>query len=257
MPVASPGSWRDRLKAGAIHLCISAIVAALSAVVVFFLWYPPPFRDLSGGRELFLILVSVDVVLGPLATFAVFNRRKAWPVLRRDLMVIGAFQLAALGYGMWTVFVARPVFMVFEYDRFRVVHAIEISGELLAQAPPALRTLPKFGPRLLSLREFASPEEKYQLTLQALEGVPLGARPEMWEPYYNSVPKVLAAARPVSALKARFTDHQAAIDGAIRESGVTEDRLVYVPVIGRKTFWTALIDKSSGEILAYIPLDPY
>ncbi|HVY07428.1 MAG TPA: pilus assembly protein, partial [Burkholderiales bacterium] len=156
MSAALISSWRSRLRAGGIHFCISAAIALLAALFVFVFWYPYPFRELSGGRELFLILVSVDVILGPLITVAIFNRAKPLRELKRDLAMVGLLQLVALAYGMWTVFVARPVYVVFEYDRFRVVHAIEVPDSLLPKAPPALRSLPLFGTRVLALREFAS-----------------------------------------------------------------------------------------------------
>ena len=176
---AIPLSWRDRLRAGAVHFLISAIVAVFAALFVFVFWYPDPYRELSGGRELFLILVSVDVILGPLITLAIFNRAKSWPVLRGDLICIGLLQIAALGYGMWTAFVARPVHLVFEIDRFRVVHAIEVPRELLAQAPPGLRALPAFGTTVLALRPFRDADEKFTTTMAALQGLPLGARPDL------------------------------------------------------------------------------
>ena len=59
-------SWKSRLRASAIHLAISLSVATLAALVVFGWWYPYPYRELSGGRELFALVVAVDVVLGPL-----------------------------------------------------------------------------------------------------------------------------------------------------------------------------------------------
>ena len=64
----SPINWKARLQAAGIHLLISLFVAALAAVLVFGLWYPNPYRDLSGGRTLFSMVVGVDVVLGPLIT---------------------------------------------------------------------------------------------------------------------------------------------------------------------------------------------
>jgi hypothetical protein len=73
---AAPFVWKDRLRASAIHFCISVAIALLAALLVFFVWYPNPYREISGGRELFLILVSVDVVLGPLITLAIFDRAK-------------------------------------------------------------------------------------------------------------------------------------------------------------------------------------
>ena len=78
-------AWAERLKAAGIHLGLSLVVALLAAGLVFGLWYPMPFREISGGRELFLLIVAVDVVIGPVITLAVFDRRKRWRELRRDL----------------------------------------------------------------------------------------------------------------------------------------------------------------------------
>ena len=77
--------WRQRLRAAAVHLGLSALVALLAAVLVFFLWYPYPYRVISGGRELFQLVVGVDVIVGPLITFAIFDRAKPRTELRRDL----------------------------------------------------------------------------------------------------------------------------------------------------------------------------
>ena len=98
-----------RLRASAIHLAISLSVATLAALLVFGWWYPYPYRELSGGRELFALVVAVDVVLGPLITLVIFNVAKTRRHLMMDFTVIGLLQVAALAYGLWTVFVARPV----------------------------------------------------------------------------------------------------------------------------------------------------
>ena len=67
---------RFAAKVAGVHLGINVVVAILVAAVVLLLWYPYPYRDLSGGRELFTMLVSIDVILGPLLTLAVFNLKK-------------------------------------------------------------------------------------------------------------------------------------------------------------------------------------
>ena len=38
-----------RVVAAGIHLLLSAIVAAIAALVVFLLWYSPPYAAISGG----------------------------------------------------------------------------------------------------------------------------------------------------------------------------------------------------------------
>ena len=165
-----PSNWKDRLRASGIHLGLSLCIAALAAWLVFGLWYPYPYREISGGRELFLIVIAVDVILGPLITLVVFNRAKPWTELRRDLIIVVLIQLAALGYGLWTVWVARPVHLVFEYKLFRVVHAIDIPVELLDKTPTGITALPMTGPTLLSLRPFKDSGESMDATLAAVGG---------------------------------------------------------------------------------------
>lgn len=67
---------------------------------------PYPYREISGGRELFLLLVAVDVVMGPLITLMIFNTGKPRRELQLDLIVVGVLQLAALAYGLSTVYAA-------------------------------------------------------------------------------------------------------------------------------------------------------
>ena len=51
-----PSFWKDRFQASGIHLGISLVIALLAAALVFGLWHPYPYREISGERELFLIV---------------------------------------------------------------------------------------------------------------------------------------------------------------------------------------------------------
>lgn len=249
--------WKDRLKASGIHFGISLVIALLAALLVFGLWYPYPYREISGGRELFFIVVMVDVILGPLITLAVFNRAKPWPELRRDLVIVALIQLSALGYGLWTVFVARPVHMVFEYDRFRVVHAVDVPVELLNRTPRDVVALPLTGPTLLSLRPFKDGNEKMEATIAALQGLSLSARPDLWQPYAGATNQIRQTAKPVSELRARFVSQITTIDAAIAATGRKPETVVYLPMVGRKSFWTVFLDPITAEVLGFMPLDSF
>jgi hypothetical protein len=249
--------WKDRFVASGIHFAISLVIALLAAILVFGLWYPYPYREISGGRELFFIVIVVDVILGPLITFAVFSRTKPKRELRRDLAMVALIQLAALSYGVWTVFIARPVHLVFEYDRFRVVHAVDVQLELLGKAPPGIDPLPVTGPTLLSLREFSDSQEKMDATMLALQGISLASRPDLWQSYAAALPEIREMAQPVSVLKARFASQAAAIDEVIARAGGNPETSVFVPMVGRKVFWTVFLDKVTGEVFSYMPLDSF
>jgi len=249
--------WRGRFFAASVHLGISLTIAGLAALLVFGFWYPYPYRDISGGRELFILVVAVDVILGPLLTFAIFNRSKSFAILRRDLTVIGCLQLIALVYGLWTVAVARPVYLVFEFDRFRVVHSIEVPAQSLDAAPPEFRRLPWGGPALLSLRSFKDNKEEMDATMQALQGSSLSAQPALWQNYEKAIPQVRKAMHPLAALKAKFPQRVAEIDVALDKAGLGSNAVSYVPMIGRQTFWTVLLDTNTAEVIAFVPIDSF
>lgn len=249
--------WRPRLLASGVHLGVSLAIAALAGLLVFGLWHPYPYREISGGRELFTLVVSVDVVLGPMITLAIFNLKKGWPVLRRDLAVIALLQVLALAYGLWTVFVARPAHLVYEYNRFRVVHAIDVPSDQLDKAPQALRKLPLWGPTPLSLRPFRDNDEKANATLADIAGVPLASQPALWQSYESGLAELRQEAKPVARLKARFAASAPEIDQLLRSVGRQPDDVAWVPMIGRKTFWTVFVDTKTGQLLAFMPLDSF
>jgi hypothetical protein len=250
-------NWKSRLRAAGIHLGISVAVAVLAALLVFGLWYPYPYREISGGRELFMIVVTVDVILGPLITLAIFDLKKPFKELRRDLVVVGLIQLAGLGYGLWTVSLARPAHLVFEIDRFRVVHVVDVPVDLLGKEPPGVDALPLGGPTLLAVRPFRNDVEKFDATMVALRGVPLGARPDLWQPYEDARPEVLKAAKPLHDLKARFPQRVAEIDGLLKELGRIPATTLWMPMAARKVFWTVLVDATTAQVVGFLPLDSF
>lgn len=257
MAVFNTGNpWKDRALAAGAHLGTSLAVAALAAGLVFFVWYPYPYREVSGGRELFFLVVAVDVVLGPLLTFAVFNHKKPWKNLRLDLAVIVVLQLAALAYGLWTVAVARPVHLVFEYDRFRPIHAIELEESQLAKAPQPLRSLSWTGPSPLGLRPLVG-NEKMEATMAALAGVHLGLQAQYWQDYALSRAEVLKTGKPLAELRSRFSAQTELINQAVRSAGRAEAQLLWVPMVSRKEFWTVLVDAQSAQPLAFLPIDSF
>ena len=250
--------WRARLRAAGIHLGLSALVAAVTAFLVFAFWYPWPYNEVSGGRELFRLVVAVDIVLGPLLTFVVFQTTKPRAELRRDLALIVALQLGGLVYGLWTVHMARPVHLVFEYDRFRVVHQAEIPPELESAVPPGIALAPLGGPTPRVLRPFRDGGEQGDYTLAALQGLPLSARPELWQPYEVGRARVLQAARPLAQLRQRFPQRLAEIDEALRKAGRDAGSVVFLPMVARQAqAWTVLLDAGSADVIGFVPLDSF
>lgn len=248
---------RSRARAAGIHLGLSALVATLAASVVLGIWYPYPFRSISGGRDLFLLIVAVDVVIGPLITFAVFDRRKPRAELRRDLGVVALLQVAALVYGLHTVFIARPVVLALEGERrIRVVRAIDLDPNTLPLAPPELRSLSWGGPRVVATRR-PTAEESFEAIQLATQGLDLGLRPGFWLPAPEAAAVFARSARSIEELRARHPARAAELDASVGATGLPAIRLGYLPVLARRSDWVALVDTSNGAIVGYAPVDGF
>lgn len=109
------------------HLAISLGIAGIVVWLIFWEWYPSPLHKALAVTDIFLLLLAVDVVLGPCLTLLVCKAGKK--NLYFDLAVIFSLQLAALGYGLWTVAQARPAWLVFNVDRFDLVQVIDIDAD--------------------------------------------------------------------------------------------------------------------------------
>lgn len=246
-----------RIKACCIHFLISSFVSAGLAAFVFLIWYPYPYREISGGSELFFILVLVDIVLGPLLTFIVFSPQKKLKELRIDLLVIAVLQITAFSYGLWVVASARPVHLVFEIDRFRVVHATEIPIELLENIPAGIEALPWTGPTTLSIRGFRSQQESSEMTLTALQGLNLASRPELWQSYESGIKDVKKTAKSLDQIQRQFPEYKSIFNQALHTSGYTVNELSVLPLVARNSFWTVLLDSDTGRLVIVLPIDTF
>ena len=246
---------RRRARAAGSHLLICAVIAALAAALVFGLWYPGFYRSASGGSNLFLLVTSVDVVLGPLLTFAVFNPTKGWKHLRCDLAIVGLIQVAALLYGLHTVYIVRPVAMAFETDRFRIVVAAGVYLPELPKALPQYRTLPLTGPWLLATRAPAPGDERKEAIFMGLKGFDLADRPLFWQPYVESLPEVLAKSRPMSALLARYPARAAEFRAVLSDMKADEETVRFLPLAARID-WVVVLD-AKGTVLGPLRADGF
>ena len=106
---------REKLKAFGVHFVISLFIFILLVFWMYFSLYPSFYFNMSGGWQGLMLMLGVDVVLGPLLTFLVFNPHKKLREIISDLVIVGFVQLGALGYGVYTVYQEHPTLAVL-YD---------------------------------------------------------------------------------------------------------------------------------------------
>jgi hypothetical protein len=250
--------WKERGRAASWHLLASLVIASLAAMLVFVVWFPYPYREVSGGRELFELVVGVDVILGPLLTFIVFNRSKPNKELWRDLAIIALLQLAALGYGLWTVHTARPIYLVHEVDRFKVVTRADIDPAELSQAPPELQKLPLSGIRVIGVRLSRNNSEMFSAVESAIAGKDLSAMPSRWQELdATNQAQIRQRARSAAFLRGRATDGGVELTRVITKAGVQEGEVIALPLVSRRDDWSVLMSRDDLRIIGYVPIDAF
>ena len=256
--VTTPTDRSARLRAALVHFGFSALIAAAAAALVFGLWYPGPYARLAGGVGLFVLISGVDVVMGPLITLVIFDRRKPARELRRDMAIVVLLQLAALGYGLFIMFNARPVALALEGERFRLVRAVDVALDELPKAPAALRQLPLTGPVTIRTESPTDPDQQFDAIQRALAGADLGTRPQFWRPWdATGRQEALAAAKPLAPLQQRAAQARPELDAAIARSGLPAEQLRYLPLITPYGDWVVLLNAASGELAGFAALDGF
>lgn len=244
-------------KAAVLHFLCCACVALVCAFFVFHVWYPGGYAEVSGGRNLFFILIVVDVVCGPLLTFVVFSPEKSVASLRRDLACVVVIQLIALSYGLYSVMQARPVFLAFEGDRFRVVSQSDISEDGLSKADAKFQKLSIWGPRLVGVKLISAGDAGFLESIRlSLAGLQPAFRPERWVSYDTQRIAVVKRAKPLSGLKRRYPEKVKLIDDGISEFGLSEGEVGFLPLSAYKQDnWIVLVSLKDSTPLVLLPID--
>lgn len=240
-----------RLKAFLLHLAASALIALLALLLVFKLWYPAPLHEALGVTQIFLLLLLVDVILGPLLSLLVYKAGKK--TLRMDLGIIAALQLAALGYGLWTVAEGRPAWIVYNADRFDVVTVVDIDTRQLHKAQPEYRNAPWTGPRWVGAARPDDIEQRNNILFEAtLGGGDIAQRPNLYRPLPEMAQAIQQRAQPLEKLN--DFNEAAIVRDALQN---WPDAAAWVPLMARVKPMVVLLGKNHSDVLAIVDLNPW
>lgn len=248
-----------RIIASLIHLCVSLFLVLSVLTVVILLWYPRPYFDAMGVGKMLLILVCVDVTIGPLITLIIFNPAKK--TLKFDLAIIAILQLIALMYGINTVFSGRPVYVVYNVDMFTVVSAVDIPNVELVKAH--INSLPLTGPKIVGARLPVDNKERERILYSAMRGGPdLPQMPQYYLSYEALASEVKARMLPLDVLidhqpKSIANETRSLISDAVSRRGLRADEVAFVPMRAKVQDFTVLVRRSDSSIVSILPIDPW
>lgn len=172
--------------------------------------------------------------------------------------MIALVQLLSLGYGLHTMYQARPVYVVFSADRFDLVTAVDILPESLAKATRApYQSLPLLGPQTIGARMPSDPDEKSALLFSALRGGPdVQQLPQYYLPYAEVAQEAVRKAQPLEALMARNEVARVRLASWLKDNRREASSVKWLPLLAKARELTVLVDGGSGTVLDMLALQP-
>jgi hypothetical protein len=244
------GLIREKSRASILHFCVSVAVVLVAFLLMWAIVYTPLLFRATGASDIFTLLVAVDVVLGPLLTWVVFDRAKR--SLRFDLSVIVVIQLAALTFGVWTLWHARPLYLAALGHRFDLVTLPDIPKEIRkpgTQYPLLLKWV--------GIKPPDTPKEKSRVLDYALGGVDYGHFVEYHAPIDSMAAELIKEAAPISKLKQFNRGEERAIDLWLAKHGVDENRAKFQGLKAMAQDLTVIIDGTNGRVIGLAPFKPW
>jgi hypothetical protein len=242
----------SRWQAAGIHLCISIVAACAVVAAMFFLWYPAPYFQALGGGGLLMLVAGVDVVLGPLITLIIFNTKKK--TLKFDLMCVAIVQVAALAYGVSTMFQARPVYTVFSKDRFDVIIAADMSEKERAKVTDdAFKSLPLSGPQVVAMD---APDDLKEVWRMLNSGIESRAFSQYYVAYESRAKEAGAASKSIAQVVKTNSTSADKLKAFLIASALEENKVGFLPLYTRNKDMTVVVERDTGKILAIAPVAP-
>lgn len=239
-----------RLKFFLSHLSISLLIALLVVGLVFFVWYPTPLAQAVGVTQIFLMLIAIDVIIGPILGLLVYKEGKK--TLKMDLSVVILIQIAALCYGVYSIAQARPVWIAFNSDKFELVRSNEIKTNQNKQIQPQYQTPTWLHAEFVGIKQADNPEEQQIEQMSAmLNGISLAQYPERYIPLEQVKAQIKIKAHPLSELDQwnSYVDVQKTLKPYPEANGWLALETFGLPMV-------VLINKTSGDVVKIVDLRP-
>lgn len=205
-----------------------------------------------GGKKLLYLIASVDVFLGPLLTLVVFKRGKKGLAL--DLACIAMLQVAAMSYGLYVMFEARPIFTVFNKDAFYVASVVDIVPSQLDKGKrPEWRTASITGPRLVAAAVL-DPKDRHETIFYETESQMGLAQqyPRFYDLYANHLQAVIKVGKPLTELATINLENKQAISEFLGTMKKPIANFLFLPIYSATGEMSVIVDSKTGRFIKII-----
>lgn len=239
-----------RIKFFLYHLAISAIIALIASSIIFFVWYSAPIATAVGVTHIVLMMLAIDVVIGPLFTLLVYKEGKK--SLKFDLTVIVLIQLSAFVYGFYSIEQGRPAWIVFNVDSFELVRKNDIVDQNINQAKPQFQQPSWLKPQFVAT-EFAknTQQRNDDMFADVFGGISLAQRPERYVELNKAKKQMQQRAQKLVLLQQY--NNKTDVEKILAKY---PQAVAFLPLKATAIDMTVLVD-SKGDVVKIVDLRPW
>ena len=239
-----------RLKAFSLHLLSSATVLTLILGSLYFGWYRWPGWHLTDVKTVVLVMVCVDVVLGPTLTLIIANKNKPSRELVRDIGIIVTVQLCALIYGSVSLWNGRPLYYAFPRTycswckrTISIPQKLDAGRSAESRAVPLIGTVCRagYGRRCRKTRKRAK-----KIVVSAVTGGDdVISMPKYFKPWEDGLTSLRSHLKKVDDVAYFAKSEKKKLKERMKAAGLPDDQLNTMPLTGRGHPLLAVFDPAT------------
>lgn len=233
-----------------IHLVVSIVIVLTSMGIIFLMWYPAPLAKATGALNIFLMILVISIIVGPILGLYVYKEHKK--SLKLDLSIIILMQLISSCYGFYTILQGRPVWIVYSIDRFQLIRKNDVV--LSNNISTKFKYNEKFwmGPHYVAVKLSDNAKQKESDMFNAVSGLTLAQQPERYIPFKDSKSSLLENTLSLTLLNC--CNSSARIK---RILGKYPQANGWIPLKANAVDMVVLINKDSANVVKIVDLRPW
>lgn len=238
-----------RIRFFLLHLFLCLSITILLLGTVYLTWYPNPLAQAVGADKIFVLILIVDVIIGPSLGLLVYKERKK--SLKFDLGIIILLQFTALVYGIYSLAEGRPVWMVYNIDRFELIKKNELFIDDVKKIESAFLHESRFGPQYAAQPSKDKKQQEDDLFAEAVGGISLAQKPERYVEFKTVKSGIKQKMLPLKQLEQfnKTVDVQEIISKYPQAKA-------YLPLKASMIDMTVLVN-SEGDVVKIVNLRPW
>jgi len=232
-----------RIKFFVLHITFSVLIISSLLCCIFLVWYPWPLAKATGLEHILLLLIFIDVIVGPFLGLLVYKEGKK--TLKFDLLIICILQIGAFLFGSYHVFKGRPVWIVYSVDQFELIRDNEIVSKVYQSSFS--------GPKFVAIQYSNIPQMKQKEMFKELfEGVSLTQDPQNYKELTQVKLQIQKHAQNLNQLE-KYNSKQQVKE--ILKKYPSAD--AWVPLKANAVDMVVLMNKSSAQVVKIVDLRPW